>query len=66
MLGTAIGPSSVGFITDYILGDEQKVGMAIAGSTMLFCAGAALSFALGLGAARHAISESEKSLAKVT
>ena len=62
MLGTAIGPSSIGFVTDYVIGDEQKVGIAIAGASMLFCAGAAIAFWTGLAATRRLMAESEESI----
>jgi MFS family permease len=59
VLGTAVGPATIGFVTDYILGDEQKVGIAIAGSCILFNMGAAVAFSLGLSVTRRVIAESE-------
>lgn len=63
MLGTAIGPSSIGFVTDYILGNEQRVGIALAGSCILFCIGAAIAFGTGLAATRRIMAASERPVA---
>ncbi|HEY0941948.1 MAG TPA: MFS transporter [Steroidobacter sp.] len=58
LLGTAVGPTAIGFVTDHVLRDEQRVGVAMAASCIVFCLGAAIAFALGLAATRRIVAES--------
>ncbi|ATE63861.1 MFS transporter [Rhizorhabdus dicambivorans] len=57
LLGTAIGPAAVGLVTDHVLGDEGRIGIAIAICSITFCLGATACFATGLSATRRIVAE---------
>ena len=59
LIGTAVGPSLVGFATDWLLHDERKVGVALAGCCVLFSLGAVALLAAGLPPARRVMGEAD-------
>lgn len=57
MLGTAVGPALIGLISDHILQDEAKIGIAMAGACVMFLALAIIAFGLSLAATRRIVEE---------
>lgn len=59
LLGTALGPALVGFVTDWVLRDEMLVGTAIAICCVCFNIAAIICFTIGVPLARDVMRESE-------
>lgn len=57
LIGTAVGPAAIGYVTDHVLGDERKVGIAIASCCTIFCIGAVLALAMGMAACRRIMTD---------
>lgn len=61
LVGLSIGPSMVGFVTEYVMRDDSKLGVSISlvgGGGMLI---AILALAIGLKHLRHAVGETAES-----
>lgn len=57
LLGTALGPALVGFLTDWLLGDERLVGTAIMICCVCFNIAAIVCFTIGIPVARGVMRE---------
>ncbi|MDB5430153.1 MAG: transporter [Caulobacter sp.] len=55
LLAMTLGPSTVGFITDYVLHDEKRIGLALSLTFLTFSPIALIAFWLGLKPMRRAV-----------